>query len=218
MHENPHLHFNIFVFSFLTGALMQIQQAVLVACSSWKFQFVQDNAVSPHSHSIYYLCLYRKCICKTISANYGNRTITIIAVQISLIFLSCFCPLLFPYSTLFHIHSGTAEGRRGPQSQSLTCDCFLGFPPVKINKNEKSDFCNDRALPKLPLAKQPWSISVLRLRALAESYAKVTPGANSPLSLAKHTFPPHLFSSFFPMPIVPPSLMGYFPYSPKPIS
>lgn len=63
MHDNPHLHFDLSVWSFLTSPLRQIQQAVLVACSSWKFQFV------PHSHNIYYLYLYRKYIFRIISTN-----------------------------------------------------------------------------------------------------------------------------------------------------
>lgn len=41
----------------------------------------------------------------------------------------------------FNSCKGRAEQRRGPESQSLTCDCFLGFPPVKT-KNKSWVFEN----------------------------------------------------------------------------
>lgn len=175
--------------------------------------------LSPYSHNIYYLYLYRKHVFKTISANRTTGMEPLPSLQSKshfffslVVFVPCF--FLTSFCLIFTV-GRRAEGRRGPQSQSLTCDCFLGFPPVKINKKEKSDFCKERAFPKLPLAKQPRFISVLNLKAFAESHARVIPGTNSPLSIPKHPFFP---THFFPKSTVPPSLMGYFPYSPKPVS
>lgn len=87
-----YLHSDISVWSFLTSPLMHIQQALLVACSSWKFQLVQDCAVSPCSHNIYYLYLYRKLIFRTISANRITVTAVLTSLFFSplLVFVPCF--------------------------------------------------------------------------------------------------------------------------------
>lgn len=104
-----------------------------------------DKPVPPESSSllrtilplptltIYYLYLYRKCIFKTISANRTTGIEPLPSLQSTshFFFLSCFCPLFFPYSTLFNFQ--VAQQREGEvlSPKVLPVAASWAFPLLK---------------------------------------------------------------------------------------